>query len=477
MAKYLSEQSVQRPAFLGTGPWDLKALNEITLIFGRNGSGKSLLLRKLRDGNKRISHYTSPERAGEISQDLNIMQEQINPDARANRRQQNLNSTYRQESVSRIGTLLNQIGYLAGFGGTLPFKLTDIQTFLQILLPDFQFRITKEAPHYEISRVDKGKEKITSVNALSSGESEILSLALDLLTICGLWEVDGLEQRVLLIDEPDMHLHPDLQQHLAHFLVQITDEYKVQILVATHSTTLLSSLGYYGGSKTSVIYLNNSVNKQKAIPFDDTLQEISTCLGGHALMGPLFSAPLLLVEGDDDYKIWSIVPRYNKMRAAVIPCRGSDQVLRYQKTLERLFSSLRQDTSSPVGYALLDGDRQLPQVEQSNIKFVKLCCKESENLYLTDEVLVLLGIDWEKAKLSIKSRSKEYGEKQLLLEQCDSWDRKNQDFKSIINELSRILDDKQLPWTLRVARCIGEKKPEGQLADFIGNEVIQALWK
>lgn len=477
MAKYLSEQSVQRPAFLGAGSWDLKALNEITLIFGRNGSGKSLLLRKLRDVNKRISHYTSPERAGDISQDLNIMQEQINPDTRANRRQYNLDPTYRQESVSRIGTLLNQLGYLTDSEEKPPFKLADIQTFLQTLLPDFQFKIIKVAPHYEMSRVDSGKEKITSVNALSSGESEILSLALDVLTICGLWEIDRLEQRVLLIDEPDMHLHPDLQQHLAHFLVQIADKYKVQILVATHSTTLLSSLGYYGGSKTSVIYLNNSVNEQKAIPFDETLQEIASCLGGHALMGPLFSAPLLLVEGDDDYKIWSFVPRYHKMHVAVIPCQGNAQVLRHQKTLEGLFSSLRQDKSSPVGYALLDGDSQLPQVEQSNIKFVKLSCKESENLYLTDEVLTLLGTDWEKAKLSINSRSKECGEKQPLLEQCASWDRKNQNLKSIINELSRILDDKQLPWTVRVAKCIGEKKPEGQLADFIGDEVIQALWK
>jgi hypothetical protein len=270
-----------------------------------------------------------------------------------------------------------------------------------------------------------------------------------------------------------MHLHPDLQQHLANFLVHITSKYNVQMLIATHSTTLLSSLGYYGGEKTSVIYLNNSQDSQKAQRFNSTLQEISTCLGGHVLMGPLFGASILLVEGDDDYKIWSFIPRCNTVKLAVIPCRGADQVINYQKTLEKLFSSIREDKSI-IGYALLDGDKNLPNVPQDNIKFIKLNCKESENLYLTNEVLKSLNpeLDWEKAKAMIKSKANGYGEKQSTLEQCDSWDRKENSFKRIINELSYILDEKPIPWTIRVAQCIGKQKPEGQLAEFLGNDVI-----
>ncbi|GAG33079.1 unnamed protein product, partial [marine sediment metagenome] len=53
----------------------------------------------------------------------------------------------------------------------------------------------------------------------------------------------------LLIDEPDMHLHPDLQQNFAHFIFEVLNKFNIQILVATHSTTLLSALGYYGGCK------------------------------------------------------------------------------------------------------------------------------------------------------------------------------------------------------------------------------------
>jgi len=477
MTIIIRELAATKPPFLGSGSWNLKALSDITVIFGRNGSGKSQLLRTLRNNNKGSFHYASPERAGEISLDPGIMQQEMNSNSRADRRQSNLSPTYRQESVSRIGALLTRLGYSAGSEENHPIKFTDIEMFLSMLLPDFRFKIVKDVPHFEMSRIDNAEARITSVNLLSSGESEILSLALDLLTVCALWEIDRIEQRVLLIDEPDMHLHPDLQQQVAHFLVEIAEKYHAQILVATHSTTLLSSLGFYGGSKTSVIYLNNSANEQKAIPFDDVLKELSTCLGGHALMGPLFGLPLLLVEGDDDYQIWSAVPRYNIVRIAIIPCYGNAEVVRYQKVLERIFSSLREYSTSPVGYALLDGDTQLPQVAQANIKFIKLHCWESENLYLTDEVLKALDTNWEDAKKSIISKSKKYGQKQPLLEQCASWNRESVDLKNIINELSSILDPKKLLWTRRVGACIGINKPEGQLASFLGNDVMKTFWE
>jgi len=476
MTIYESEISVSKPPFLGNGSWNLKALNDITVIFGRNGSGKSQLLRLLRDINKQSFHYASPERAGEISQDLNIMQQEMRPDTRADRRRANQSLQYRQEAVSRIGTLINRLGYAAGFGEKIPIKLDDIEQHLQMLLPDFGFKLVREAPHFELFRLGKESVKITSVSILSSGESEILSLALDLLTICSLWEIEGIKSRILLIDEPDMHLHPDLQQHLAHFLVNITEKYNVQIFVATHSTTLLSALGFYGGNKTSVIDLNNSVSQQKAIVFNHILKELSTCLGGHALMGPLFSIPLLLVEGDDDYQIWSEVPRYNIAHVAVIPCHGRPEVLNYQKVLENMFSSLREDQSLPVGYALLDGDGQLPQVKQSNIKFMQLQCRESENLYLTDEVLQKLDTNWENAKSTITLKSSGYGEKKPILQECESWDRKSADLKNIINEVASILDSKRLKWTRRVGACIGIKKPEGQLASFLGNDIVNTLW-
>ncbi|TAN33020.1 hypothetical protein EPN28_03395 [Patescibacteria group bacterium] len=78
MSKYLTELDITRPEYLGNTNWQLKDLNEITILFGKNGSGKSKLLRTLRDSNKTVFHYTSPERAGDITHNVGIMQEELN---------------------------------------------------------------------------------------------------------------------------------------------------------------------------------------------------------------------------------------------------------------------------------------------------------------------------------------------------------------------------------------------------------------
>ena len=51
--------------------WNLRKLSPITIIFGKNGSGKSLLLRKIRDMNKETCHYSVPETAGNIAYSSN----------------------------------------------------------------------------------------------------------------------------------------------------------------------------------------------------------------------------------------------------------------------------------------------------------------------------------------------------------------------------------------------------------------------
>ena len=192
--------------------------------------------------------------------------------------------TYREEVVARIQA------YLAKRGNqrtdTIGENPNELQQMLHILMPDFEFKIKDGNPPYELLRI-LSQQPVTNVSDLSSGEAEVLTLALDLLLICAIWKLEGQTQGVLLIDEPDSHLHPDLQQHLAKFLVEVMDKYGVQMIVSTHSTTLLSAFGYHGADKTSVIYLNNSIEVQKAIKFNTYMQELATCLGGHALMGPL----------------------------------------------------------------------------------------------------------------------------------------------------------------------------------------------
>jgi energy-coupling factor transporter ATP-binding protein EcfA2 len=475
MAKYVSEIDISRPDYLGGSVWKLRRLNEITVLFGKNGSGKSLLLRAFRDLDPDSRHYVCPERGGDIKFDPGYLTHEVLGPRRAEITKQNFSERYREQVVTRIQAYLQKRG--SQREKQIRVSPEELESLLLPLLSDFTIRLTGSEPPYELSR-NSGRA-ISHITELSSGETEVFTLGIDVLTISAIWELERREKRVLLIDEPDTHLHPDLQQRVADFIVRVSDTYRLQVVVATHSTTLLSALGQYGGKLTSVIYLTNATTTLDAIEFDSTQKELAACLGGHALMGPLFGAPLLLVEGDDDYRIWSQVPRHNVINVAVIPCNG-DEIYRYQNRLEKIFSCLLDAKTTPSGYALLDGDKTLPNPSaenpQAHVRWVKLACRESENLYLTNEVLSNLGISWDEAWEKVKAESVNFGEKAEILASIDTWDRAQVDVKSVINEISKIIDKKNVVWTRRVGKCIGEHRPSGQIKDFLGESVVNALW-
>lgn len=76
------------------------------------------------------------------------------------------------------------------------------------------------------------EDSMSSFNTLSTGELEFISLALDLLTES---EVD-----LFLIDEIDVHFHPDLQKQVIQVISDLVkDKY---VLISTHSPALMLSV-------------------------------------------------------------------------------------------------------------------------------------------------------------------------------------------------------------------------------------------
>ena len=463
---------------LGGGEWSLQNLKDVTVLFGRNGSGKSVLLRAWRDKSLDNVHYVAPERTGEMNFQPHLMSEEIEAIGRKNASNRNYTPDYRSRIVARIQTYFMSRGNYRG-QGKAPGTPEKIEGLVNGLLTDFNLAITSSAElPYNLERIETS-EVIKSVDQLSSGEAQLVTIGLDILTIASMWKINEQDKRTVLIDEPDAHIHPDLQVRFADFLFQIAEEFQLQIVVATHSVSLLAAIGQFGGEKTCVIYLNRQKTDYKAKSFGSIQKELSACLGGHVLMGPLFGSPILLVEGDDDYRIWSQIPRHHIASFAVLPTNG-DEIKQYQKTLEQIFCSLREIDDEPCGYALLDGDKNLPvpnsDNSQKHIRFIKLACHESENLYLSDEVLSDMETNWNTAKAAIVEKSEGYGEKTKALADADNWDRKKTDIKDVINEIAEIIDPKRLHWTVRLGRVMGASVPSGQLAEFLGESTIKALW-
>lgn len=197
-------------------------------------------------------------------------------------------------------------------------------------------------------------------------------------------------------------------------------------------------------------------------------------------MGPLFGVPLLLVEGDDDYRIWSQVPRHHVVSFSVLPS-GGQKIVNHQRALEKVLNALREPGAAKSGYALIDGDKGKPQANaetpQEHIGFIQLSCHESENLFLADEVLATLGgITWEQAQEMIDAEAAKFGAKEQALRAVIGCDRRQHDLKPVIEPLSLILDPKRVHWTVRVAAVIGKGRPTGHIGEMLGEEVINALW-
>lgn len=125
-------------------------------------------------------------------------------------------------------------------------------------------------PHLEFSRIDfaneenirclwRRKDDATNseldIDQLSSGEKAIVILFIPLLEgqiVERLDDIDRISQvkeetkseeekieRVMLIDEPEQHLHPDLQSKLLSYIRALTIDTSTQFIMATHSPTIL----------------------------------------------------------------------------------------------------------------------------------------------------------------------------------------------------------------------------------------------
>jgi energy-coupling factor transporter ATP-binding protein EcfA2 len=477
---------VSRPQFLGGGTWQLSRLSPITVILGKNGSGKSALLRAIQSLDLDSYHYIAPERAGETSPHAEFTQRQADGRGRAEANSYNSAREHRRAVASRIGTYFQARGKFDG--DVIPVRPSELEHHLDRLFPEFEIHITRnmkllEVMHFGKLKIGSGIDNDGNI-LFSSGELGSLFLALDVLTISAIWELEGNSKRVILLDEPDVHLHPDLQQRLAEFLVNVSESFSVQFLIATHSTALLAACGHYGGSDASTIYLSRDEHVFVAQPFNSYQQQLANILGGHALMGSLFAAPLLLVEGVDDYQVWSQVPRYRKLNIAAIPCNG-DEIFKNQQALESLFSCLGENPTKPVGYALVDGDKKIPRGRkaplQNFIPFLQMACREAENLYLTDEVLSEFEVTWPQAQEKIMAKAHDFAEDKaeilMRLATLPSEERISTDLKDVMLQVRLILDPTPLTWQMRLGKYLGTHEPSGQIRAFLGEQVVGALWR
>ena len=102
---------------------------------------------------------------------------------------------------------------------------------------------------------------------------------------------------ILVIDEPDIYLHPDLQ----HRLLQILRKLPVQIIMATHAVELINASDH-----DEVVLIDKSTNQARRINDQKGLQDVLSHLGStqNINLSKLARGKKALFFEGDDFKLW-----------------------------------------------------------------------------------------------------------------------------------------------------------------------------
>ena len=201
------------------------------------------------------------------------------------------------------------------------------------------------------------------------------------------------DEPTIVLDEPEVFLHPDLQRRL----VQLLEQTGRQIIVATHSSELLGDV-----AAQDVVLLDRTLSKPKRIKDDSGLAAIADQIGSRfnlRLAKALKSRVVVFVEGYDDVpmlsrtaRVLELVSVTQAVNIAFVEMDGFD-AHKHVEAFAWLCKDLLKD--SVVPFVLLDRDYRTDAVIEGierqfkNIDVVGHVWrrKELENYYLVVETI------------------------------------------------------------------------------------------
>lgn len=470
-------------------------LPKFTVLVGKNNSGKSWLLKsinqKLQVGSEPYSvYYISPERFGALERNTNLEDASFsNTFGRDQEKLKNQSGDFITEAISKFNGLIAQLNR----SPSKTKKIRDI--FLENLnnkIPSIVFSYTTSTEstpfHFKINDkyIDPNSDKF------SSGTNQIIALMTSVMYF--LYSNKYAKDAVLLLDEPDVHIHSDLQSEFVSFLVDVTKNTKHKIIIATHSSSILS--GFVSLNNAYIATRDNSNSKVDFYKIDSYVRNLLPSLGSHSLSHTFNKSPILLVEGDDDELVWQHTIRNSGkdklIKFHIINTESKDEMKKYENLISNIASKL---FDSPKVYEIRDGDNLSGTLEDINfIKRAKLNCNEIENLILSNEVLAELGYTYyDEALLKLKSdyvtcRFKNNTNHTLACKVCrviadlsnNSFDRFTADLKDSENTILPILKpDNRLSWEILVGKAIGKNilqkatlvSVQGSIYNMLGEKI------
>lgn len=452
-----------------------------TVLLGKNGAGKSTLLRQLASNLGNDVKYVSPERGGTLKYDPNVDNNiASNANWLRNTRQKNRFEQFREQSAAQFRSLemliLREIE-------SKPEKRQDPAYTFDLILA----QINALLPAIKLARSDKGFSILSKSNesiaedSISSGEAELIALAIEVLV----YSRSSAPNKLLLLDEPDVHLHPDLQQRFVKFVESVAVEHDIRVVVATHSTAIIGAFAPRADLQIIPVSAKNQVD---FVDFRRTAvsEQILPVFGAHPLATTFNKSPVVLVEGEDDRRVLDQIVRSSGGRYSFSPCVvGTVTAMgEWEEWLNQFLPVLYDE---PKAYSLRDlDDSQQTDIEDIGcVVRIRLNCYAIENLLLTKQCLVGHGFGDEDAfKAELYKWSSNYPSHQFskevhhLAEEFSR--RRTMKIKNIRNIIVALLGSSK-PWEVIVGQLIAagtwaNDVDANSVQTFLGQKAAQHLF-
>lgn len=277
-----------------------RAANGFTSAVGLSGYNDHDQKRTLDATSSRSNSNIVSLAVGRMAQRFRLLQENSNVDARAKFRQ--------DENLMELSTELAALGY--------SWELVTVDP----LNNSYDVRLTKQGSSFLVS-------------AASSGERELLTYLFAIFAL-------NVRNAVIIVDEPELHLHPRWQTALFAMFEKLSKSTGNQFVIATHSPTFISpasiqyvSRVYSENQRSNIVRLST-----ESLPNEKHLFNIVNSENNERVF---FADAVVLVEGLHDRivfeRVLDIVAKKNALNAPsveVVSIGGKGLFAAYQQLLD-----------------------------------------------------------------------------------------------------------------------------------------------
>ncbi len=284
-------------------------------------------------------------------------------------------------------------------------------------LERFKDAFRKLVPGKDLCDLNEQTQKLTysisgtplALESLSSGELEVVTVVFDFL-------LRNPEDCIIVFDEPELHLHPELSYRLLRILREVG--LRNQFLFCTHSPDIITA-----SLDQSVIFISppdvNNINQAIVVREDDEMAKVLGMLG-HSIGVISLGKRLVLIEGDRaslDKQVYGSIVGNDFPGLVIVPVGGKETISSFQRALDTV---LTRTIWGVEFFMLADGDSAAASTEAAELEErskgrLKLLPRyHLENYFLDEQVLVNcfssigeLPASWLRNPSQVRSRIRE----------------------------------------------------------------------